>query len=142
MHRITKHLYNVILFVFILSNVLYGQNNSPLIPDFRVNEQGGNASKYFNKTAINNDNISMVVWPDYREGTSNIYAQLLDANGELIGKNIKVNNTENDEEYYTPDVAVNEKNQFLVAWSDMRNGYKIYGQIIDENGSFVGRARP
>ena len=138
MHRIKKHLYTVILFVFILSNLLYGQNNSPLIPDFRVNEQGGNAYKYFNKTAINNHNISMVVWHDYREGNPNIYAQLLDANGELIGKNIKVNNTENYDEYLTPDVAVNENNQFLVVWSDMRDGYKIYGQIIDENGNFVG----
>ncbi len=138
MHRIIKHLYTVILFVFILGNLLYGQNNSPLIPDFRVNEQGGNASKYFNRTAINNDNISMIVWNDYREGTSNIYAQLLDANGNLIGNNMKVNNTENDEEYVTPDVAVNENNQFLVVWSDLRDGYKIYGQIIDENGNFVG----
>ena len=126
------------MFLLILSNLLYSQNTSPFIPDFRVNEQGGNASKYFNKTAINNHNISMVVWNDYREGTSNIYAQLLDANGELIGKNIKVNNTENDEEYYTPDVAVNEKNQFLIVWSDTRDGYKIYGQIIDENGNSVG----
>ncbi len=138
MHRIIKHLYTVILFVFIISNFLYGQNNSPLIPDFRINEQSGNADKYFNKTAINNDNISMVVWHDYREGTPNIYAQLLDANGDLIGKNIRVNNTENDDEYLTPDVAVNEKNQFLVVWSDQRDGNKIYGQIIDENGSFVG----
>ena len=138
MHRIIKHLYTVILFVFILSNLLYGQNKSPFIPDFRINEQGGNAYKYFNKTAINNDNISMVVWHDYREGNPNIYAQLLDAKGELIGKNIKVNNTENYEEYLTPDVAVNENNQFLVIWSDWRDGYKIYGQIIDENGSFVG----
>ncbi len=138
MQGIKKYLYTVITLVFILSNLLYGQNNSPLISDFRVNEQGGNSVKNTTKTAINNNNISMVVWHDYREGTSNIYAQLVRANGELIGNNIKVNSTENDEDYTTPDVAVNENNQFLVAWSDKRDGYKIYGQIIDENGNFVG----
>ncbi len=138
MDRIKKHLFIVVIFVFILSNLLYGQNKPPFISDFRVNEQGGNSVKNTSKTAINDNNISMVVWHDYREGTSNIYAQLINANGELIGKNIKVNNTENDDEYITPDVAVNENNQFLVAWSDTRDGYKIYGQIIDEDGNFVG----
>ena len=138
MQIIKNQLFLFLLFVLILGNLLYGQNSSPLIPDFRVNEQGGNSVKNYNKTAINNNNISIVVWHDYREGTSNIYAQLLNSSGALIGHNIKVNNTENDKDYLDPDVAVNDKNQFLVVWSDGRDGYKIYGQIIDENGNFVG----
>lgn len=138
MNRIKRQLFLVSLLILIAGNFIYGQNNSPFISDFRVNEQGGNANKYFNKSAINNNNISMVVWHDYREGTANIYAQLMGSNGNLIGKNIKVNDTENDEDYVTPDVAVNENNQFLVVWSDLRDGYKIYGQIIDEDGNFVG----
>ena len=138
MQILRKQLYFLFMFVFILSNFLYSQNKSPFIPDLRVNEQGGNSIKYSTKTAINNDNISMIVWYDYREGTSNIYAQLVNANGELIGKNIKVNNTENDYDYLVPDVSANENNQFLVVWTDKRNGYSIYGQIIDETGSFVG----
>ena len=138
MHKIKSQLFLFLILVLILSNFLYSQNSSPLIPDFRVNEQGGNSVKYSIKTAINSNNISIVVWYDYREGTPNIYAQLLSANGELIGKNMKVNNTENDEQYITPDVAVNKNNEFLVVWSDLRDGYAVYGQLIDENGNFVG----
>ena len=138
MHNMKNHLLLFSIFVLILGNLLYGQNNSPLIPDFRVNEQGGNSVKNYNKTAINNNNISMVVWSDYREGTSNVYAQLINANGELIGTNIKVNDTGNNEDYRIPDVSVNEDNQFLVVWSDRRDSYKIYGQLIDESGNFIG----
>ena len=138
MNSLRRQFYILTIFLFILINANYGQSHASFIPDFRVNEQGGNSLKYFIRTAINNNNISMVVWYDYREGTPNVYAQLVNANGELIGGNIKVNSPENNDDYSYADVSVNEDNQFLVVWADERNGYAIYGQLIDENGNFIG----
>lgn len=111
--------------------------NSDII-DFRINEQSGNSQKYNTKSAINENNVSIIVWHDYREGTSNIYAQLINEYGDLIGENIKINSTENNRNYYQPDVSVNSENQFLVVWFDWRSSYAIYGQLIDEKGSFIG----
>ncbi len=138
MNRIKKPIYAIIVFLFILGSAAYTQNTSPFISDFRINEQGGNSIKYYTKTAINNNNISIIVWYDYREGTPNIYAQLLDSSGALIGGNIKVNSSEDENLYLNPDVSVNEDNQFLIVWADQRYGYAIYGQLIDENGDLAG----
>jgi len=110
----------------------------PSISDFRVNEQAGNSQKYNIRSAINENGISLIVWVDFREGTQNIYAQLLNPDQQPIGENIKVNSTEDIHYYSYPDVAVNSDNQFLVVWTDRRTSYAIYGQFIDEDGSMIG----
>ena len=138
MSDLKRQIYVFTILLFILMNAIYGQSKAPFIKDFRVNEQGGNSVKYLVRTAINNNNISMVVWYDYREGTPNVYAQLENSNGELIGGNIKVNSPETNNNYIFADVSYNEDNQFLVVWADGRHGYAIYGQLIDENGNFIG----
>ena len=107
------------------------------IPDFRVNEQVGNSYKSNIKSAINNNGVSIVVWHDLREGTANVYAQLADSNGKLIGPNIKVNSSETPQTFEHPDVAVNEDGQFLVVWRSTDTGVGIDGQLINEDGSFV-----
>ena len=109
-----------------------------LVPDFRVNEQIGNSQKNYVGTAINENGTSLTVWNDYREGTQNIYAQLVKANGEKIGENIKLNSPNDGKLYSYPEVIVNNDNQFLVIWFDGRADYAIYGQLIDENGSLIG----
>jgi hypothetical protein len=107
------------------------------IADFRVNEQVGNSYKSNIKSAINNNGVSIVVWHDLREGTANVYAQLADSNGNLIGANIKVNSSEILQTFEQPDVAVNEDGQFLIIWRSTDSGVGIDGQLIDDDGSFV-----
>ncbi len=109
-----------------------------LIDDFRVNEWVGNSSKNYIKSARNSNGITMVVWADYREGTQNIYGQLFNTEGNMIGDNVKVNSPEDGKSYNYPDIAVNNNNQFLVIWADSRSNYSIYGQIFNDDGNVVG----
>ncbi|MCW8850762.1 MAG: hypothetical protein OQJ81_12345, partial [Melioribacteraceae bacterium] len=109
-----------------------------LIDDFRVNEWVGNSSKSYIKSAKNSNGITMVVWADYREGTQNIYGQLFNSEGNMIGDNMKVNSPEDGKSYNYPDIAVNNNNQFLVIWADSRSNYSIYGQLFNDDGNVVG----
>jgi len=107
------------------------------ISDYRVNEQVGNSYKSNIKSAINNDGVSIVVWHDKREGLYNVYVQLADSNGNLIGSNIKINSSDIQQTFEQPDVAVNEEGQFLVVWRSSDSGISIDGQLISEDGSFI-----
>jgi len=112
--------------------------NESIVEDFRVNEQVGNSQKLYIRSAFNNNGISATVWTDYRDGTANIYLQLIDMTGKIISRNLKINSADDTRTYTFPDIAVNRENQFLIVWFDWRKSYAIYGQIIDENGSFIG----
>ncbi|MCB9249626.1 MAG: hypothetical protein H6613_14310, partial [Ignavibacteriales bacterium] len=117
---------------------IFAISDEPLIRDFRVNEQVGNSEKQDVKSAIGDNGISMIVWSDYREGTLNIYGQLISLTGEMIGDNIKINENEDDNNYTYPNVAVNEDNNFLIVWIDGSSGYSVMGQLIDSDGNFIG----
>ena len=118
--------------------MILSNSEDPIFADFRVNEQVGNSSKSNVKSAINGNGISAIVWSDYREGTPNIYIQLLDSTGAKIGDNTKVNEPDNGKLYNQPNISVNNEDNFLIIWSDTRSGYSIIGQIIDEQGDFIG----
>lgn len=138
MNKSIVKLFLIIIFFFVQNRVLFSQNNSPYIQDFRVNEQIGNSQKGYTSSAINDNGVSLIVWSDYREGSTNIYGQLINSNGEIISDNFKINIFEGNKTFNYPDVAVNEDNQFLVVWYDVRNNYAIYGQLISENGELIG----
>jgi len=83
----------------------------------------------------------LVVWQDSRdmESTrSDIYGQIVDAEGNPYGANFVLSNADGGQGF--PSVAYDSANQrFLVVWSDYRNwktaGYDIYGQIVKADGN-------
>jgi hypothetical protein len=86
-------------------------------------------------------NQYLVVWHDYRSGTTlDIYGQLVDDNGSLLGVNFPISTAASHQSY--PSVAYNSStNQYLVVWQDGRSGagaYDIYGQLVNANGSLSG----
>lgn len=118
--------------------MIFSNSEDPIFGDFRVNEQVGNSNKSYVKSAINDNGISAIVWCDYREGTPNIYIQFLSSTGDMIGGNLKVNEANDGKIYNHSSISVNNENNFLIIWSDVSSGYSIMGQIIDEQGDFIG----
>lgn len=94
----------------------------------------------------------LVVWEDYRtqdSTKSDIYAQLVNGDGTLVGENFAVcTDTSNQ---YWPHVAFDPRHErYLVVFSDYRNGtlnqwgyedwqgnYDVYGALLDKNGNLI-----
>ncbi len=104
---------------------------------FLVNELSGSASKQFTRTAISDNNVTIVVWSDFRSGYYNVYAQLIGADGSKIDSNIIVPVTKTYVQNMDPYVVANG-DRFLVVWRDSRTGYRTYGQFIRDDGTLVG----
>ncbi|MBI5182104.1 MAG: hypothetical protein HZA06_04220 [Nitrospirae bacterium] len=89
------------------------------------------------------DNVNqrfLVVFGKWSVETSNtdIYGQLLNANGTLNGGNFAISNGSGHELY--PSVAFDSANQrYLAAWGDFRNqattSEDIYAQLVNANGT-------
>lgn len=105
---------------------------------FRANEFFGSAKKQDITTAVSANNISIYAWADQRDGILQVYAQLYDAQGTPIGTNFRVQESEN---YYTqayyPSVAA-MGDRFLVVWINTVGEYHLSGQLIADDGSFIG----
>ncbi|MGQ9696132.1 MAG: CFI-box-CTERM domain-containing protein [Thermodesulfobacteriota bacterium] len=83
----------------------------------------------------------LVVWHAVvTGGDSDIYGQLVNANGTLNGPNFVISNGEYDQRF--PKVAYDNAHQrFLVVWQDTRREedyYDIYGQLVNANGTLNG----
>ena len=81
----------------------------------------------------------VIVWADYRNANKDIYGKRFDPNGNPIGSEFLIN--DDGSSYYQnyPDVSMDESGNFIVVWTDARNGsYYIYCQLYDSNGNPVG----
>jgi hypothetical protein len=111
---------------------------------------GGSAVAY----VVGADHL-LVVWTDYRNRSisgANIWGQLVQANGTLVGANFPITDALTDQ--FKPAVAYSEgSQQFLVVWVDcrdnvstcsqsMQSGTTIFGQLVDINGNLVGESFP
>jgi len=90
-------------------------------------------------------NQYLVVWHDHRNGISNldIYGQLVDSVGNLVGSEIAVSTAANNQ--IMPSVTYNSStNQYLVVWHDTRSGTNshIYGQLVNAIGTLSGSNFP
>ena len=91
---------------------------------------------------------TLVAWLDGREGgsvfgaTFDVYAQWLDANGNPIGGNFKVNDTTGPQQSASPAVIADPTLGFVVAWVDSRGApadpSDVYAQRFDASGAKVG----
>ncbi len=71
---------------------------------------------------VNSFSYSLVVWIDHRSDMGDIYGQWLDPNGTKFGSEVKVVAAANAQFY--PIVAVDGKDDMVVAWQDYRSGMK------------------
>ncbi|MEO0075274.1 MAG: T9SS type A sorting domain-containing protein [candidate division WOR-3 bacterium] len=80
----------------------------------------------------------IVVWEDERDGNCHIYGVRLDSLGNILQANFKVNDDSTNAHYY-PSVSANHEGDFIVCWSDNRNGnFDIYAQKYSAQGIPIG----
>ncbi len=129
-----------------LSALVFGQQNratavDAIIPDFQVNENAGPAGAVQMRPdiAVHSSGDFMVVWRDYRNGDSDIYAQYYGSDGSPAGANFKVNDDEKSIPQASPAVAADSAGGFILVWQDYRNGHwDIYAQRYNGDGAPVG----
>lgn len=88
---------------------------------------------------IDSHNNVVVAWRDYRTGDNDIYAQMIDAAGDTVGRNFRVNDDPGTVEQTEQAIAMSPSGKFLIVWRDYRNGDSdIYGQIFNSDRTPVG----
>ena len=81
----------------------------------------------------------VVTWDDARNGNWDVYAQRYAADGSPAGQNFKVNDDNGSANQYGSAVAVNRYGEFMVVWTDDRNGEDgVYARRYDASGNPLG----
>jgi len=124
-------------------------DNQPLAPkqqaviaqvleDFQVNENAGGCAQSYPAIAVDGSGNFVVVWKDYRNGTSDIYVQRYTSSGVKQGANFRVNDDSSSRKD-DPAIAVDAAGNFMVVWMDYRNGDPdIYAQRYNSSGEAQG----
>jgi len=125
-------------------------NNQPLtveqqavinqvLEDFQVNENAGECDQFDPAIAVDSSGNFMVVWEDYRSANSDIYAQCYTSRGVAQGTNFRVNDDSGYSDQVSPSIAVGRGGNFVVVWTDYRNGDSdIYAQRYNSSGEAQG----
>ncbi len=117
----------------------YDSSLSPIASNVNITTEPPDSSRETPDIALYQWGGGVVVWADYRNNDWDIYAQVISANGTLIGQNIRVNDDEGRYQQHAPRVAASPEGWFAVAWYDNRNGDDdIYVQRFDSLGIPLG----
>ena len=118
---------------------IYDEQNRPICSAIKLVDDGVNTDQHYPVIAINGDDKIFVVWYGRRENKlNNVYGQLLSMDGEKIGLNIKISDTENN---WGAEIGSGESDNFVVTWThytESRIGDGIYGQRLNTNGEKLG----
>ncbi len=120
---------------------IYGQffdrQGRMLGDNFRVNSDSGDAHQWYPYCAMDSFNRAVVVWMDFRDGVTRIYARLYDQNGLPVGSEFPVADTVVSG--YYASVAMNSIGNWVVSWMDYRGGNSdIYCQLFRPDGTKIG----
>ncbi|EMB19109.1 Pentaxin [Rhodopirellula europaea 6C] len=77
----------------------------------------------------------VVVWDDYQNGDSDVYAKVYDADGTVLTADFRVHSASTSAQDWG-SVTMAENGNFLVTWDDARSGtYETYMRLFDVNGN-------
>jgi len=81
----------------------------------------------------------VVTWDDGRNGNWDVYGQRYAADGGPRGQNFRVNDDNGSADQMSSGVAVNTYGEFMVVWTDRRNGQNdVYARRFDAAGNPLG----
>lgn len=127
-----------------------------LVSDFQVNDNSGYSRQENPDIAVDGSGNFICVWQDWineplgfyngylGQPEVDIYARRIDAEGNLIGPEFKINDGTTAFMQRMPSVAAAGNGSFIVAWVDERNStfeetfYNIYAQRFDASGNPQG----
>jgi hypothetical protein len=121
------------------SNDIYAQRLSSSVQfindNFKVNDDLGNAQQHSCCVAMDYYGNFIIAWYDNRNGNDDIYAQRFDSSGAEIDTNFKVNQDQTTTSQRYPQVDMDNKGDFVIAWCDTRKGNEdIYLQRFGSDG--------
>jgi len=109
---------------------------NPLGASFKVNEDAGTMPHLSPSVSIGRSGNFVIVWEDFRNLDSEIYAQRYGSFGNKLGNNIMVNSDSLNEDQYSPRVSLGKNDRFMVSWVDLRSGIKnIFARLFSFNGT-------
>lgn len=79
----------------------------------------------------------MVAWIDNRNGLNDIYAQMIDKDGQKIGGNLRINENVNSLWNYGYSIDANSNGEFIIVWAEY--GDRIMAQKINPLGKPDGK---
>ena len=114
-------------------------DGNPITDTILVNDDGTSYNQFAPGITVGKNGYIVAVWEDYRNGSdADVYAQLFDKSGNKVGSNFIVNDTTNQNQNL-PDIAMDTLGNFVVVWSDYRNGNRdIYAQRYDASANPIG----
>lgn len=114
------------------------RSGSPVGGNFRASDDVASTQQRVSSIGMNLSGRTIVAWEDERNGTADIYSTVLDSSGLPTGPNRRLNDdgAGGAAQYYA--AAACGRDRSIVAWSDGRNGWHIYAQVIDGLGAPVG----
>ena len=77
---------------------------------------------------------AIVAWRDWRSGTTEIWAQRLDANGDSLWAADGVLVASPDFGSMNPKLCTDQEAGAIIVWEDWRSGLNIYAQRVDSSG--------
>lgn len=120
----------ITIFRIVLFQVITIMNSSfsQIVSDFQVNENVGSCSHSWPKTANLSDSTFVIVWLDARNVGREVYGQIVNKNGKMVGRNFRTTN-ETERSYWQrrPVLDSNNKGEFIVVWADARGNSSVYG---------------
>jgi hypothetical protein len=105
--------------------------------DFLINDDliGGSDQEGLSMTIDGSGNF-IIGWHEFRNGDADCFAQKLNASGNSIGQNFRINQDATMLWQGDPAVAMHRSGSFIVAWEDRRNGNSdVFIQRYDNNGN-------
>ena len=126
-------------------------SGAPLGPNFLITPDPVPGGSFQGQPAVACDasGLTLVAWLDGREGgsvlgaTFDVYGQWIDASGNPLGSNFKINSTSGPQQDDSPTVVADSTGGFVVAWIDRRLGTStdpgdVYAQRFGPDRSLVG----
>ncbi len=112
----------------------FNPSGEPLGDDFRVNDDSGYSYQGLPDIACDESGNFVVVWEDAREGLD-IYAQLFDHSGNVLGENLKVNADSGTDLHNSPSCDRSPQGDLVVVWA-AREGevQNVYGRLFGSDG--------
>lgn len=87
-----------------------------------VNTSTAGGQQHSPRVAISPEGWYVVTWYGNRLGNDDIWMQMFDSAGNVVGQNIRVNSDGEQVRQAFPDVAADGAGHFTVVWIDWRNG--------------------
>jgi hypothetical protein len=114
----------------------YSSEGIPLGINFRVNTDTGYSRQFDPSIAIDGAGNFVIAWYDTRNGNYDVYAQRYLNDGSPIAENFKVNEEGSYSYHDGPWVASDKNGNFLITWTDGRNGnHDVYAQRYLNDGN-------